>query len=102
MHLAERAFDACRIYAAALPAPGSLGFYAAVVVKTERAVQGKRLEVFRDERLNDGRVWMSPEGALEFALEVGQAAVSAQRVLTLSMGRSLTENQLKQLMERRI
>ena len=56
MHLAERAFDACRIYAAALPAPGSLGFYAAVVVKTERAVQGKRLEVFRDERLSDGRV----------------------------------------------
>jgi hypothetical protein len=91
MHLAERAFDACRIYAAALPAPGSLGFHAAVVVKTERAVQGKRLEVFRDERLSDGRVWMSPEGALEFALEVGQAAVSAQRVLTLSMGRSLTE-----------
>ena len=92
MHLAERTFEACRIYAAALPAPGSLGFHAAVVVRTERAVRSQRLEVFRDERLNDGRVWMSPEGALEFALEAGQAAVSAQRVLTLSTGRPLIES----------
>ena len=91
MHLAERTFEACRIYAAALPAHGSLGFHAAVVVRTERAVRGQRLKVFRDERLNDGRVWISPEGALAFALEAGQAAVSAQMVLTTSTGRSLND-----------
>lgn len=46
MHLAERSFQACRIYAAALPAPGSSGFHAAVVVKSERTVRGQRMEVF--------------------------------------------------------
>jgi len=95
MHLAKCAFEACRIYAAALPAPGSLGFHAAVVVKTERAICGQRMEVFRDECLDDGRVWMCPEGALAFALEVGQAAVSAQikhLALTLSTDRCLLES----------
>lgn len=71
---------------------GSLGFHAAVVVKTERAIRGQRMEVFRDESLNDGWVWMCPEGALAFALKAGQAAVSAQMALTISTGRCLLES----------
>jgi hypothetical protein len=81
MHLAERVFDGFRSYAAALQVPSSLGFNAGVVVKTERAIEGRRVEVFRDERLDDGRVWMDPERAFSCALDVGQAAVSVQRAL---------------------
>ncbi len=81
MHLAERVFEGFRIYAAALQVPRSLGFNAGVVVKAEPAVEGRRAEVFRDERLDDGRVWMDPDCALSYALDVGQAAVSAQRAL---------------------
>lgn len=59
MHLAERGVEARQAYAAALPALGSLGFYVAHVVKSaERAVRGRRLGIFRDVCLNDGRIWM--------------------------------------------
>jgi len=80
MHLAEHTFEGCRIYAAALPAPASAGFHAAVVV-TAGQPTGMRRELFRDEHLLDGRVWMDPEGALQFAVEAGEAAILAQRHL---------------------
>jgi len=51
------------------------------VVVTRRPAAGRRIEVFRDERLLVGRVWMDPEGALAFALDAGQAAITAQRCL---------------------
>lgn len=80
MHLAERTFEGCRIYAAALPISASAGFHAAVVV-TAGQPTGRRKELFRDEHLLDGRVWMDPEGALQFAVEAGQAAIMAQQHL---------------------
>ena len=74
VHLAERPFPGGRIYAAALRAANSPGFHAAVVVMASVAL-GKRCELFRNEALLDGRVWLDPERALKFALEAGQAAV---------------------------
>ena len=82
MNLAERTFEGCRIYAAASDIPGSTGFYGAVVVMAGwRDVRGRK-EVFRDECLENGRVWLDPQGALAFALEAGQSAIVAQRALT--------------------
>ncbi len=80
MNLAEQVEGEFRIYAAAIDAEGGEGFYAAVVVKplrTSSMVAGR--DPFRDERLEDGDVWKSAESALGFALQVGVAAVSAQR-----------------------
>ena len=81
MNLAEQVEGKFRIYAAAIDAEGGAGFYAAVVVRpwpTSSMVAGR--ETFRDERLEDGSVWKSAESALRFALQVGVAAVRAQRV----------------------
>ncbi len=82
MHVAEQDVPGHRIYAAALVAddcsPAGLGFHAAVVVIRLNSGSTDREEVFRDERLDDGRTWTDPELALQFALEVGDAAVRAQ------------------------
>ena len=83
MNVSERVFEGCRIYAAAIPVPGLQGFNAAVVVKNTQAGADLGREVFRDERLLDGRVWMDASGALNFALEAGQAAVLAQMLMAL-------------------
>ena len=80
MHIAEQPIPGGRIYAAATPARGSRGFHAAVVVMAG-TVPGQRRELFRDEQLLGGRVWMDPDGAVEFALEAGEAAVLAQRAV---------------------
>lgn len=90
MNLAERSIEGCRIYAAALAAPGLTGVNAAVVVMTCESQTQQRREVFRDECLLDGRVWLDPQVALEFALEAGHAAIVAQRALgaQLSGGRT--------------
>ncbi len=79
--LEERALEGCRIYAAALDVRGSNGFHAAVVVMTGRTSDGARTEVFRDDCLLDGRIWLDPAIALGFALQVGEAAIVGQRVL---------------------
>ena len=63
--------------------PGLQGFNAVVVVKNARAGADLGREVFRDERLLHGRVWMDASGALDFALEAGQAAVVAQMLMAL-------------------
>ncbi len=82
MHVAEREVPGHRIYAAALVAedwsPAGQRFHAAVVVVRSIPGSTDREEVFRDERLDDGRMWADPEHALQFALEVGDAAVRAQ------------------------
>jgi hypothetical protein len=82
MHVAEQEVPGHRIYAAALVAedcsPAGLGFHAAVVVVRLNSGSTDREEVFRDERLDDGKTWTNPELALQFALEVGEAAIRAQ------------------------
>lgn len=82
MNLAERTFEGCRIYAAASDIPGSNGFHGAVVVMAGWSDVCRRKEVFRDECLENGRVWLDPQGALAFALQAGQSAIVAQRALT--------------------
>ncbi len=81
MHLAERVEGGLPIYAAALQAPGG-GFLGAVGVrKGSGTPDGQRKEVFRDECLDDGAVWNCPDEALDFAVQVGRAAIRAQGVL---------------------
>jgi len=80
MNLAEQLEGEFRIYAAAIDADGGSGFYAGVVVRPWRASSMAACrDTFRDERLEDGAVWSSAESALGFALQVGVAAVRAQR-----------------------
>ena len=82
MHVAERDVPGYRIYAAALAAedgsPLGQSFHAAVVVVRLSAGNCAREEVFRDERLEDGKKWAEPELALQFALAVGEASIRAQ------------------------
>lgn len=82
MHVAELVVECHHVYAAAIGAedcsPADQGFYAAVVVVRQRHGSHPREEVFRDERLDDGQVWEDPDVALQFALEVGEAAIHAQ------------------------
>ena len=79
MELVERSFEDLHIQAAAVPARGSRGFHAAVVVLAPRSMTGRRVELFRDDCLLGGRVWMDPGGALAFALDAGRAAILARR-----------------------
>jgi hypothetical protein len=74
MHEAARAEGNCVIYAAALGQPGVPGYHAAVVVTCIHGASQQRSEVFRDEALDGGKVWQSPDEALAFALDVGTAA----------------------------
>lgn len=64
----------CVIYAAALEAPSGDGFVAAAVVLTQD--QPSAVEVFRDDRLEDGQVWRDPNEAVAFATRVGKAAAN--------------------------
>lgn len=73
MHEAARHEGNCVIYAAALGEPGLPGYHAAVVV-TCSGGHPQGAEVFRDEALDGGKVWQSPDEALAFALDVGTAA----------------------------
>ena len=81
MHLAEEQLDGYRVYAAALEAPGGGGYRAGVVVRHFPVPSQESTEAFRDELLDDGRTWTSPDEALAFALEVGRAALRAQELL---------------------
>jgi hypothetical protein len=75
MHEAARREGNCVIYAAALGEPGVAGYHAAVVVTCgPRHADTQRGEVFRDEALEGGKVWQSPDEALAHALDVGTAA----------------------------
>lgn len=74
MHEAARQEGNCVIYAAALGEPGVPGYHAAVVVTCGRRGGPQRAEVFRDEALEGGKVWQSPDEALAHALDVGTAA----------------------------
>jgi hypothetical protein len=56
-----------------------------VVVKSCRGEPAdSRRELFRDDLLEDGAVWRHAEQALDFALEVGEAAIRAQAVVGAS------------------
>lgn len=82
MHVAELACQGHRIYAAAIAredcSRADHGFHAAVVVIRHGTGSTAREVVFRDEQLEDGKLWEDPEQALQFALEVGEAAIRAQ------------------------
>lgn len=80
MRFAEQAEGDFRVYAAALEGPDG-GHYSAVVVRDCRERGATDQEVFRDESLEDGKVWQSAGDALVFALAVGVAAIHAQRVM---------------------
>jgi hypothetical protein len=62
------------VYAAALGRPGVAGYQAAVVVTCAVSTGREHEEVFRDEALDGGKVWVSPDEALAFALDAGKAA----------------------------
>lgn len=62
----------CIIYAAALEAPTGDGFVAAALVLAHD--QPFAVEVFRDDRLEDGQIWRDPGEAVRFAARVGTAA----------------------------
>lgn len=74
MHEAARQEGNCVIYAAALGEPGVPGYHAAVVVTCSHLGGAPGAEVFRDEALEGGKVWQSPDEALAHALDVGTAA----------------------------
>lgn len=81
MHQAVQKFEGFMIYAAAFEGSPSGGFTARVVLTTARSGGRERTELFRDELLLDGRVWLDPSMALDFAVNTGQAAVSERLVL---------------------
>lgn len=80
MNVAERKLGLYTAYAAALEVGPTSGFYAAVVVTLSQGAGLPRLEVFRDEQLDDSKVWECPRQALAYALDVGEAAANAHEV----------------------
>jgi hypothetical protein len=82
MHVAECAVGQFRVYAAAIQVPSGSGYHAGVVVR-DFGADGKGRYAFRDEELEEAKVWVDPEEALEVALRVGRAAVHAQHALGL-------------------
>lgn len=80
MNVAERKMGLYTAYAAALEAGATSGYYAAVVVNMSQGVGLPRLEVFRDEQLDDSKVWSCPRQALAYALDMGEAAANAHEV----------------------
>lgn len=73
--LAEMTLRGFRVFAAAVPVPFSSGFRAATsVLRTNE--DGLPIEVvFTDPALEDGQIWPGPTGAVQFALQVAEAAV---------------------------
>lgn len=73
--LAELTLRGFRVFAAAVPVPFSCGFRAATsVLRTNE--DGLPVEVvFTGTALEDGQVWPGPTGAVQFALQVAEAAV---------------------------
>ncbi|MEX8518772.1 MAG: hypothetical protein AB3X44_09685 [Leptothrix sp. (in: b-proteobacteria)] len=80
MHCAERLVEGgFHVYAAAIEASDVPGFYAAVIVKHRQGAGHASEEVFRDERLEAGTIWVSPDNALAVALFIGTAVAEEQR-----------------------
>ncbi len=70
-----------RVLSAAFEDEPGGGFKAAAVV-VALGVHGLPVEVvFRDDALDDGRLWSDAGTAVRFGLEVGQAAAHNQRAL---------------------
>lgn len=85
---AEQTVDSFRVYASATPAAESAGYRAAAVV-LRLGNHGLPVEVvFRDDELDDGRLWREPGAAVRFALEVGEAAAKNFSVLGVATARS--------------
>lgn len=79
----------CTIYAAALEAGCASRFRSAVVVRRSLPAQSPE-EIFRDEHIEDGQVWLQPEKALEMAIDVGVAAAFAHQALDWNKVRQLS------------
>ena len=79
----------CTIYAAALEAGCASRFRSAVVVSRSLPAQSPE-EIFRDEHLEDGQIWLQPEKALELAIDVGVAAAYAHQALDWNKVRQLS------------
>ncbi|MBE0548489.1 MAG: hypothetical protein IH627_12760 [Rubrivivax sp.] len=77
MRLVEKQFGDFRICGAAIEQARG-GFVAGVVVVRTAGGKAPREQVFRDEALDEGWEWPSASAALDFALEVGAAAIRAQ------------------------
>lgn len=76
MNVAKRVVGHCVIHAAALGSPAAAGYRAAVVVACHGDSPEEHYEIFRDEWLDDGKVWQRPDEALAYALNIGEAAAS--------------------------
>lgn len=84
MHQAEQTLESFRIFASAVPDSVSLGYRAAAVV-LRLGTHGLPVElVFRDDELDDGRIWEEPGAAVRFGLDVGEAAARACSALGTS------------------
>lgn len=77
MNVAERKLGLYTAYAAALDVGATSAYHAAVVVTLSQGLGLPRLEVFRDEQLDDGKAWDCPRQALAYALDIGEAAANA-------------------------
>jgi hypothetical protein len=88
MLCAEQTFSTFRVFASAMPAKKSEGFLAAAVV-LRIGSHGLPVEVvFRDDELDDGRIWQEPGAAVRFGLEVGEAAARTLGALTVPLAAS--------------
>jgi hypothetical protein len=79
MHFDERDEGDYRIYAGALEAPLGGGYIAAVVVKRVRGARGESREAWRDESLDCGHRWPSPQEALLHALDKARQLIRRER-----------------------
>ena len=80
MHLAEMTVAGCHIYGAALPA-GNHGFQAAVVVRNTSGQADQPTELLHAAPLDPKQLWPTADGALSFAMLVGQAVAVLTRAL---------------------
>ena len=84
MLTAEQAFNGYRVFAVAISDASHPGYRAAAVaMRVDR--HGLPVEVvFRDDDLDDGRLWPEPGAAVRFGLEVGEAAARVDAVCVSS------------------
>jgi hypothetical protein len=105
MNFDERRLGKYTVYAAALEDAAACGYVAAVVVTLGCGAGLPQLEVFRNEALEDRKLWPSAPEALDFALDIGEAAANAHEVLwdfrLLQSGQTANEGASRQNHEHR-
>jgi len=81
MFNAEQTIDAFRVFAAAVQCESGDGYRSAAVVLRLGSHGLPVAVVFRDDSLEDGRLWTDAGAAVRFGLRVGEAAVRGQSLL---------------------